>query len=120
MSARPIDQATFDRLVEMTGGELDFVDELVDTFIDDGRSQVDGLRAALERGDTKAIVRAAHSLKSSSINVGALALGDRCRALEEAGRGGPVDEAGEEVASIAADFDEAVAALLDARATRLA
>lgn len=114
----PIDSATFDRLVEMTGGELDFVDELVDTYIEDGRSQVDGLRAALDRGDTEALVRAAHSLKSSSVNVGALALGDRCRALEEAARGGPVSDAGEQVASIAADFDEAVAALLDARATR--
>ena len=74
----PINQATFDRLVEMTGGELKLVDELVDTYIEDGRSQVEGLRAALDRGDTEALVRAAHSLKSSSLNVGALALGDRC------------------------------------------
>ena len=118
MNGGPIDQATFDRLVEMTGGELDFVDELVDTYIEDGRNQVEGLRAALERGDTEALVRAAHSLKSSSVNVGALALGDRCRALEEAGRGGPVSDGIEQVATIAADFDEAVAALLDARATR--
>ena len=114
----PIDQATFDRLVEMTGGELEFVDELVDTYIEDGRSQVEGLRAALDRGDTEALVRAAHSLKSSSLNVGALALGDRCRALEEAGRAGPVGDAREQVTLIAADFDEAVAALLGARATR--
>lgn len=118
MSAGPIDQATFDRLVEMTGGELDFVDELVDTYIEDGRNQVEGLRAALDRDDTEALIRAAHSLKSSSVNVGALALGDRCRALEEAGRDGTVADAGDRVAAIAADFDEAVAALLDARATR--
>lgn len=118
MNAGPIDQATFDRLIEMTGGELDFVDELVDTYIDDGRSQVDVLRAAFDRGDTKALLRAAHSLKSSSVNVGALTLGDRCRTLEEAARGGPVSDAAEQVASIAADFEEAVTALLDARATR--
>lgn len=118
MTGGPIDQAAFDRLVEMTGGELDFVDELVDTYIEDGRSQVDGLQAALERGDTEALVRAAHSLKSSSINVGALALGDRCRTLEESARGGSVSGASEQVASIAADFDEVARALLDTRATR--
>lgn len=118
MSAGPIDQAAFDRLVAMTGGELDFVDELVDTYIEDGRSQLEGMRAGLDRGDTEALVRAVHSLKSSSVNVGALALGDRCRTLEEAGRGGPVGDAREQVASIAADFDEAVAALLDARVSR--
>ena len=118
MSGGPIDQAAFDRLVEMTGGELDFVDELVDTYIEDGRNQVDGLRAALARGDSEAIGRAAHSLKSSSLNVGALALGERCRTLEEAARGGAVDDAAGQIASIAADFDEAVRALLDARATR--
>ena len=118
MTAGPIDQAAFDRLVEMTGGDLDFVDELVDTYVEDGRSQVDGLRSAVERDDTEALVRAAHSLKSSSFNVGALVLGDRCRALEEAGRGGSVGDAAAQVAAIAADFEEAVAALLDARATR--
>lgn len=118
MSGGPIDQDTFDRLVEMTGGELDFVDELVDTYIEDGRSQVASLRAALERGDSEAVVRSAHSLKSSSLNVGALALGDRCRMLEEAARGGPVDDATDQAAAIAADFDEVVRALLDARASR--
>jgi histidine phosphotransfer protein HptB len=114
----PIDQEAFDRLVEMTGGELDFVDELVDTYIEDGRGQVAGLRAALERGDNDSVVRAAHSLKSSSANVGALALSDRCRTLEEAARGGPVEDAARQVASIAMDFDEVARTLLDARAIR--
>lgn len=118
MTADPIDQDAFDRLVEMTGGDLDFVDELVDTYIEDGRSQVGALRAALARGDDEAVVRAAHSLKSSSLNVGALALGARCRALEEEGRRGVMDDVGEQVGSITAAFDEAAAALLDARARR--
>ena len=118
MNGGPIDQATFDRLVEMTGGELDFVDELVDTYIEDGRNQVEGLRAALERGDTEALVRAAHSLKSSSVNVGALALGDRCRALEEAARAGAVPDAAERIDAIASSFERVWTVLLDERARR--
>ena len=85
----PIDAATFANLVEMTGGELDFVDELVDTYLEDGERQLDAMRAAVEQGDIASLTRAAHSLKSGSLNVGALALGEQCRTLEAAGRSGP-------------------------------
>ena len=34
--AGPIDAATFANLVEMTGGDLEFVDELVDTYLEEG------------------------------------------------------------------------------------
>lgn len=118
MSDSPIDPAAFGRLVEMTGGDLEFVDELVDTYLEDGRAQVEGLRSAIARGDGEAVVRAAHSLKSSSLNVGALGLGERCRALEEAARGGPVQDAADQAAAIAADFDAVAGALLEARASR--
>ena len=44
--ADPIDAATFANLVEMTGGEMDFVDELVDTWLEDGESQLAAMRTA--------------------------------------------------------------------------
>jgi two-component system sensor histidine kinase/response regulator len=114
----PIDQATFDRLVEMTGGELDFVDELVDTFLEDGDGQVAALRSAVERDDQEALVRAAHSLKSGSLNIGALGLGEACRTLEEGSRSGPLPDVAQRVAGIEAGFAEVRSALLDARAAR--
>ena len=53
---------------------------------------VERLRTAASAGDdaTDELLRAAHSLKSSSLNVGALPLGELCRALEADARGGPV------------------------------
>ena len=114
----PIDAAVFANLVEITGGDLDFVDELVDTYLEDGERQLDAMRAAVDQGDIASLTRAAHSLKSSSVNVGALALGNRCRTLEEAARGGSVGDAAGQVASIAADFDDVARALLGGRATR--
>jgi HPt (histidine-containing phosphotransfer) domain-containing protein len=114
----PIDPATFAALVEMTGGEMDFVDELVDTFLEDGSAQIEGMRAALAEGDTERLGRAAHSLKSSSLNVGALDLGATCRSLEEAARTGVVPEAEVQVGSIATAFGDVRRALFEERERR--
>ena len=61
-----------------------------------------------------------HSLKSSSLNVGALDLGALCRALEESARTGKVPDATQQVTAIATGFDEVRSALLAERAERAA
>lgn len=119
MTGPAIDRDTFERLVEMTGGELEFVDELVDTYLEDGAQQVALLRDAAAGGDgAEALVRPAHSLKSSSLNVGALALGELCRTLEEAARRGDVSHPAEWVERVASAFDDARRELLAERARR--
>jgi HPt (histidine-containing phosphotransfer) domain-containing protein len=116
--SEPIDGATFANLIEMTGGDLAFVDELVDTYVEEGRSLVERLRAAIADGSSEELLRAAHSLKSSSLNVGALTLGEQCRLVEaEARAGSPADQGGA-VEAIAAAFEEARAALLAQRESR--
>ena len=116
--AEPIDPAAFANLVEMTGGDLAFVDELVDTWVEEGRSLVERLRTAAAHGSTGELMRAAHSLKSSSQNVGALTLGEQCRVLEAEARAGSAADAAGGVEAIAAGFDEARAALLAGREAR--
>jgi HPt (histidine-containing phosphotransfer) domain-containing protein len=113
-----IDPAAFDRLVEMTGGDREFVDELVDTYLSDGTDQIAAMHAALAAGDPSGLERAAHSLKSGSATVGAIALGERCRSLEEAARTGDVPDGAERVAAIAKAFDAAASGLRAERAAR--
>ena len=113
-----IDDAAFERLVEMTGGDLSFVDELVDTYLEDGGQQVELLREAAAAGSVADLVRPAHSLKSSSLNVGAVALGELARTLEEASRRGDVPHPAEWVERIASGFDDARRDLLAERASR--
>jgi HPt (histidine-containing phosphotransfer) domain-containing protein len=113
-----IDAAIFANLVEMTGGDLAFVDELVDTYLEDGAAQIEALRDAADRGAVADLVRPAHSMKSSSLNVGAIRLGGLCRTLEEAARNDAVPHPAEWVASIAAGFDDARRELLAERARR--
>ena len=113
-----IDAATFAGLLDMTGGDMEFVDELVDTYVSDGDQQVAALRAALPAGAPEGLVRPAHSLKSSSLNIGALALAELCRNLEEAARGGAVTDAADRVDAIAVAYADARQALLDERERR--
>ena len=83
-----LDPAGLERLLEITGGDLEFVDELVDTFLDDAEAQLAAMDAAVAAGDPEALVRPAHSLKSNSDNVGATALRDLARQLEADGKAG--------------------------------
>jgi HPt (histidine-containing phosphotransfer) domain-containing protein len=106
------------RLLEITGGDVAFVDELVDTFLDDATAQLDAMRAAGAAHDVDAIVRPAHSLKSNSDNVGATVLADQCRSLEADGRAGHVPELAERIAAIEAEFAAVRSALLETRAAR--
>jgi HPt (histidine-containing phosphotransfer) domain-containing protein len=113
-----IDAAVFANLIEMTGGDHAFVDDLVDTYLDDGQTQISALTDAAASGDQPDLVRPAHSLKSSSVNIGALRVGQLSRDLEERARSGVIDDAVDRVAAIAAAFDEARRDLLDERRRR--
>ena len=102
----------------MTGGDFAFVDELVDTYLDEGCGLVDRLRVAAGAGSTDELMRAAHSMKSSSLNVGALRLGEQCRSLEAEARAGHVPDPARRVDEIAAAFDRVRQALLAEREQR--
>ena len=56
------------------------------TYVVNSSELIDDLRASLEDQNAEGVNRAAHALKSSSANVGALPLADLCRELEAMGR----------------------------------
>ena len=121
MSEPTLDPAAFAHLLEITGDDLEFVDELIDTYLDDAMVQLAAMRAAAAvggAGGAEALVRPAHSLKSSSANVGAMWLADACRTLEADGRSGSVPEMTARVEACGQGFEEVREALLGARATR--
>jgi HPt (histidine-containing phosphotransfer) domain-containing protein len=112
----PIDRPTYDALLKMTGDDHEFVDDLIDTYLADAVDQLAGLDAAIEAADATALTRPAHSLKSSSLNVGALELGRLGRELEEQGRAGQLDGAAERVAAAHGLFEAVRTTLLARRA----
>ncbi len=118
MNPDALDPSALAHLLDITGGDLAFVDELIDTFFDDATVQLEAMRQAAASGDAAAMVRPAHSLKSTSANVGATTLADLCRSLEADGRAGSVVDGPGRVQACEAAFAEVRTALLAQRAAR--
>jgi HPt (histidine-containing phosphotransfer) domain-containing protein len=114
----PLDAAALEHLFEITGGDQAFFDELVDTYLDDAAEQLAAMRGAADADDPVALLRPAHTLKSSSMNVGAVDLAEQCRSLEADARAGTVPDMADRVAACETAFAAVRAALLGRRAGR--
>ena len=100
-----VDPAALDRLGESLGGDLSFLSELVETYLEDSTGLVAAMDAALEAGDAERLCRTAHSLKSSSATIGALRLSALSRELELSARSGQLTGAAERISLITAEFE---------------
>ena len=69
------------------------------------------VREAAGKGDASALQKAAHSLKSSSANVGAVRLAELCKEVEVKARANVVHNAHERAAAIATEYGRVRAAL---------
>jgi HPt (histidine-containing phosphotransfer) domain-containing protein len=86
-----LDETVLAELLATTGDDPAFVRELVETYLADVPVQLSGIAAAVGANDAAALVRPAHTLKSSSATVGAMRLATVARELEMAGRLGALD-----------------------------
>jgi PAS domain S-box-containing protein len=75
-------------LAALVGDEPAVIREFLDDFSSSAAQIADALRAAYAAGDSRATGALAHKLKSSARAVGALALGELCAAMEQAGKAG--------------------------------
>ena len=90
------------------GDDLAVLAEIVDAFSASAVNAAQGIDIAVASGDTRRVDALAHQLKSSARSIGAVALGERCDALEAAADGG--DEA--ELRSSCKAFQAEAAAVL--------
>lgn len=77
-----MDLSELHMLVEALGEED--VAGLLEIFLGDSMEQLDVIRGHLGTGDLQSLGRAAHTLKGSSLNMGAAELANACAALEKA------------------------------------
>jgi len=100
-----IDQEVLDELRSMLGGE---VDRLIDVFLEDTPRLVAALETAASSGPDYAALRdAAHSLKSSSANLGAMSLSAAAKRIEMGARQQSLDRPAVAVALVANEFQRA-------------
>jgi HPt (histidine-containing phosphotransfer) domain-containing protein len=88
-----LDERILTEVLETTGDDVAFVRELVETYLADTPTQLVAMTTAVESDDPDALVRPAHTLKSSSATVGAMRLSSVARELEMAGRSGSLEAA---------------------------
>jgi HPt (histidine-containing phosphotransfer) domain-containing protein len=79
-----IDQETFNELKQMSGA--DFINELIDAFLDDAPNMIQNMQTALNTRDVESFRRNAHSLKSNANTFGAIELGALAKELEMMGK----------------------------------
>ncbi len=70
-------------------GKPDLLARVINVYLEDSLRLLEALRQALSQDDRVALKRQAHTLKSSSANVGALRLAALCKELEAAQQGEP-------------------------------
>ena len=115
----PADQPVLDRsvlaeLLASTGDDPAFVRELLETYLAETPEQLDAIRTAVEADDSAALVRPAHTLKSSSATLGAMRLSAIGRELEMGGRSGELEPDLREAARVAAETWTATRAAMHA------
>ena len=84
-----IDKAAFDELKQMSGA--DFINELIDAFLDDAPHMISEMRIAIIAKDVESFRRNAHSLKSNANTFGAMELGALAKELEFMGKENNLD-----------------------------
>ena len=107
-----VDTAVLDALAEDLG-DREVVEEVVRVYLALLPGRQGAIAAAAEQGDLTRLRREAHTLASASATVGALALRDVCRALEDLPPGsGPAASRG--LSSTAAQVGAGTHAVLEA------
>jgi HPt (histidine-containing phosphotransfer) domain-containing protein len=107
-SAAAIDQEILDELRAVLGNE---VERLITVFLEATPPLIARLEAAALAPDYAALREAAHTLKSSSANLGALALSTAARRVELGARTQTLDRPAVAVALVAREFARASQAL---------
>jgi signal transduction histidine kinase/CheY-like chemotaxis protein/HPt (histidine-containing phosphotransfer) domain-containing protein len=111
-ATRPVlDVQILDELRAVLGDEAD---QIVRVFLEDAPRLVARLESAAVTPDYDELHEAAHTLKSSSANVGALALSEQARRIELGARTRSLDRPAVAVALLLADYARARSALLHA------
>jgi len=87
--APPIDRAVIEGIRMLEGpGREGLVEKVVSLYLSDSLAHMERVRASAEAGDMESLRRAAHTLKSSSANVGATGVSEICRKIEADVAGG--------------------------------
>jgi HPt (histidine-containing phosphotransfer) domain-containing protein len=91
------------RFLQQPGGP-DLLSELIDTYFTSSAPLLERIREAVAGENPQELMKAAHSLKSSSAYLGALSLTELCKEMETLGRNGTLTGTGELLGKVEAEY----------------
>jgi HPt (histidine-containing phosphotransfer) domain-containing protein len=106
-----LDPAALGDLLSMLGGEFAYLEEIIDSFLEDAPQLLAELEAAIKDGDSSGVRRLAHSLKSNGTDLGANTFTNLCKEMEMLGRSGKLTSSAGLAERITAEFGEVESAL---------
>ncbi len=102
-------------LEKLTGGDKEFMAEIIDTFLEDAPDLVANMRKGVDEGNAANLRIAAHSLKSNSADFGAETLRELCKQAELLGQRGELKGADSLVSRAMSEFAVVESALKSLR-----
>jgi PAS domain S-box-containing protein len=108
----PIDMTVLNQFQTIVGDKLDdFIQELVTIFLAETPTHLSTMQQALQHGDMLLLKREAHTLKSSSAQLGARNMSALCKELEAMAQAEEYEGAAHLVAQIVTEYERVSAAL---------
>ncbi len=109
-----IDMSVVEELLDLCDDrDPELLVDLIGMFLEDGPARIQSILDGLEKNDLEMVERAAHSLKGSAGNLGALKVQGHADAMQVASRQGEGDKLNQLVPSLQSDYQEAEQALRD-------
>ena len=106
-----IDLNVLNSLRQLAGAKArEFLTKIINQYFEDSPARLKAIAEAIKIKDTEALRKAAHGFRSSSANLGAVIIADRCKDLENMARAGEMPEL-EIIAELEAEYAQAKIAL---------
>ncbi|MBD2355795.1 response regulator [Tolypothrix sp. FACHB-123] len=107
-----IDRSFLQELRAMAGSEGDsLVTELIQVYLEDTPARIQTIKDAVANGDRSKLQKATHALRSPSVSIGAVRLGEICETLENAAQEESLAQLGDLVDRLEREYNHAIAAL---------
>lgn len=106
MNANPSDTDVLRRLNQLQQEtDRECVLEIIDIYCEEAPKLIAAMKAAKESGDSRAFAEASHTLKGSSMNLGAARMAELCSIFEEKGKLGALPSSAGDMNEVAEEFD---------------
>lgn len=107
-----LDSRVLNSLRQMAGSKAaTLLRQIITHYLEDAPQRLQDIQDAVTDGDAQALRQSAHTLRSSSANLGAMNLSHLCKELEMIGRAGTTTDAQEWIAQVEAEYEKVKVAL---------